>query len=601
MPADNDQASSAKKKKASRPDVVSRIARKKITTCSVVKMSWAQFCKPAAECLDVAYALQNINKTAFEAGLFANFHIARLLEGETVLPKVDQDFFYKCCSAVSLSSERRQKPPAGEDLALSLSVYESWRPEAYRPAASDYLCAGSFNNLSQQMATCARNHITTNLYTRMKKYLKLTTGCTGAVAYNKLRFVFSEDAYLGDDADVIHLRSFFSVSPTVSNVEKDIRIAFPFLKAAQEAFEAEVDKDESMRGIRLFSLLPLKDGFTTNYIKICTTSLHSLLRRSVKRQSCTFNAVPSRPDFQRQRDDYWRALFRVEKLETSNRKFDYEILTDGKAVSVVMRRPKHATEDCLPRLDANDYDQIWGLDPGMTDMATASDDVKAQVSFSSAAFYSDAKYTQSRRRTESWLKKRQDIAQAISDSPTKRSGRLHRMEAYARYIFKVADRLFDFYGARRFKNLKLRRYIHSKQALVAICKRLTGKAGKRTLVGFGDWSIGNCKMIRGCNPGPSNRLRKELRKRCTVVDVDEFRSSQRCSQCSEQMTQMTKKVIRADRSESHVKVHRVQHCSNSVCSCKTINRDRNASLNLLLIVQCLLFGRERPIHLSRSV
>ena len=86
------------------------------------------------------------------------------------------------------------------------------------------------DNLSLQMATCARNHVTTNLYGRMNKYLKLTTGVIGAETYNKLRLVFSEDDYVGDDVDVIHLRSFFTVAPTLAAVEKDVRVAFPFLR-----------------------------------------------------------------------------------------------------------------------------------------------------------------------------------------------------------------------------------------------------------------------------------------------------------------------------------------------------------------------------------
>ncbi len=76
------------------------------------------------------------------------------------------------------------------------------------------------------MATCARNHVATNLYTRMKKYLKLTRGIQGAEAYKKLCFVFTEEEYTGVDADVILLRSFFRTSPSASAIEKDITVDF---------------------------------------------------------------------------------------------------------------------------------------------------------------------------------------------------------------------------------------------------------------------------------------------------------------------------------------------------------------------------------------
>ncbi len=37
---------------------------------------------------------------------------------------------------------------------------------------------------------------------------------------------------------------------------------------------------------------------------------------------------------------WWRELFNIDKFETVNRKFAGEILTDGNAVSIVLRKPK---------------------------------------------------------------------------------------------------------------------------------------------------------------------------------------------------------------------------------------------------------------------
>lgn len=42
-------------------------------------------------------------------------------------------------------------------------------------------------------------------------------------------------------------------------------------------------------------------------------------------------------------DECWRELFNIDKFETANCKFAGEIVTDGKAVSIVMQKPKQRT------------------------------------------------------------------------------------------------------------------------------------------------------------------------------------------------------------------------------------------------------------------
>jgi len=54
------------------------------------------------------------------------------------------------------------------------------------------------------------------------------------------------------------------------------------------------------------------------------------------------------------RNLYRHKLFNIQKLETANRKFVSEIVTDGKAVSILMRKPKR-TEIEKP-IDEKDFD-----------------------------------------------------------------------------------------------------------------------------------------------------------------------------------------------------------------------------------------------------
>lgn len=45
----------------------------------------------------------------------------------------------------------------------------------------------------------------------------------------------------------------------------------------------------------------------------------------------------TRTEFIRQKDKWWDKYFQTDKFNKKERKFDYEIQTDGKAVSVLLR------------------------------------------------------------------------------------------------------------------------------------------------------------------------------------------------------------------------------------------------------------------------
>ena len=101
--------------------------------------------------------------------------------------------------------------------------------------------------------------------------------------------------------------------------------------------------------------------------------------------------------------------------------------------------------------------------------------------------------------------------------------------------------------------------------------------------------------------GPSGRLKRELSRYCKVVTLDEFRTSKTCNCCK----QCSLKNMRVRRWSEEVgrfanqSVHSVLHCHNSACPSMTMNRDVNASRNLLEIVEAQLAGHMRPAAFRR--
>ena len=98
-------------------------------------------------------------------------------------------------------------------------------------------------------------------------------------------------------------------------------------------------------------------------------------------------------------------------------------------------------------------------------------------------------------------------------------------------------------------------------------------------------------FIKGCLPGPSSRLRKELVKYAKVIDIDEYRTSKTCNECGQRNF---KNMINRQPGSRSQTVHAVLHCKTSGCQSMTMNRDVNASRNKLKITVRRLGGVEPP-------
>ena len=139
------------KEKAVRKDVQERALTNANSTFTVVKTTWKALGRRAIRLLDLEAALLEVNKTIAEAYLLANVHVAGLCTAGIPLCKLDQTFFHRCLSAVSVSQKRK---PETKDFQLLVSarLYRSWRPEGYVPPVSTHLACGFHQQASQQMA-----------------------------------------------------------------------------------------------------------------------------------------------------------------------------------------------------------------------------------------------------------------------------------------------------------------------------------------------------------------------------------------------------------------------------------------------------------------
>ena len=577
------------KEKRTRPDVKARQARNKETKVTIVKTTLSTFCTKAAKALPWTTVLKEVNKTITEAYVLANIHVVRLCELGLTVSKLDQSFFYGCLSAVSVAGRTKTaiKDPLFRD---SVELYRSWKPEGYQAPSSQYLASGWHQNVSLQMLTNTNNTVSLNFYRRFKRYLKHKHNLDGKQAYEVLKGIH-EKKYVGDDRLVLHYRPKMPV-PEYGRLEDNPHLSMPlqyeFLKHFEEHRVADTQP-------RLFSLLPFKQGFECSHLKMCSNGLYGLLKRG------GYTVPTEGAEWRKVSGEWWRKLFNLSRFETCNRKFAGEILTDGKGVSVVLRRPKW--QDSAPGCPClADYTEVWGLDPGRRDLFVATNEAGEKQSCSTREFYEDAQYKKTLQKIRVWQEKDPRVLEAIRNMPTKKTASLEKLKVYVQFLLPRLDVLLDFQMRKAFRDLKFRRYVFAQKKLQSLCRRLTATAGPETLVGFGDWSNkDSVGIIKKSPAGPVKRFENQLRRYCKVVPVDEFRSSKLHSVCHHELkNRYSHKLCKKDGVERVVKVHSVLHCRHSGCSGITVNRDDNASINILHLLKADVGNSPRPIAFCRG-
>jgi hypothetical protein len=187
-------------------------------------------------------------------------------------------------------------------------------------------------------------------------------------------------------------------------------------------------------------------------MKICGLGFWALLRRARYRG-------PGRQDgWENVRDMYWRKLFNTQKFETANSKFAGEIVTDGKAVSILMRKPKRETAIEKP-IDEKDFNVQWGLDPGMGDVFVAVNQWEESVSCSTKEFYEEARYTKAKQGIRGWQDRDPSVLEATCYMSTKKIASLKKLKVYIDFMTQRMDVMLKFSQCQSFRRQRLRRFI----------------------------------------------------------------------------------------------------------------------------------------------
>ena len=587
------------KVKVVRDDAKQRNEDNKNTDFTCIKSSWKSFCKNnlLADVI-VEDILPKINTISFLSYKLLNYHFTRLLEENKPLPEIKQNLFYQACCMISHLKYTKDTTDTTTELYESFSQMKEYITDAL--PARDYLCLGYITNLNKLQLTMTNNHLKLNFYNRFRKYLKLRTGETdNVVVYHWLKDIY-EVKYEGKNKFILYMREWLKYTPTEANIVKHsnhfVKIYYSILK--------EFEKYPETKGVRTFTLLPHKHGFTQSHITICNAGLENTLKYIANELKCANNNIDSGLDvkkFEENSNEYWKELFNITKYETKNKKFGYTILTDGKSVVLQMRKPVKP-EKTATQYTEQQYDNFLGIDPGIRALITSYDTNDKVIQVSTREYRHKSKMIYACKKREGWYKKWEHYEE-WKLIPTIKTSKTSVMKEYFKYVFPRLQIFTEFHIEKGFRNLNFTSYCRSKATLAKICECISGVTKKtkhvKTLVGFGDYSQQH-GLVKSHPTTPILRLKKELHRYCKVVDIDEYKTSKTCSSCNKEIVLYRNRIQRKKMGvlepiAKMTNIHSVIRCKHNECKLCCMDRDINASKNILGLLLNQYRGEERPV------
>ncbi len=310
------------------------------------------------------------------------------------------------------------------------------------------------------------------------------------------------------------------------------------------------------------------------------------------------HASISKEVFDANKDQFWRSLFDIDSYETENRKFAYEISTNGYAVTIRIEKPKKPIAEVPYVPKEEDFERKGAGDPGVTNLCTVKIDGVPNgeyIRITTKEYRHMAQMRKHLKWNENLKKKNTEYFELIKHMP---SCAVSSKETYAqnvKHILSHCDSLLAFGCVKGFRKWRFKMYVYSDKALHTLCKRITN--GEKMIFGLGDWSQQD-GIIKRHPTAPVTKFAKKMRTHAYVQMLDEWGTSKGCSCCG---SVCKKQRLLRERKEGFefVACHQVVRCSSNECA-MCWQRDDNSSINHLKLLMCMLRGEERPAYMRRN-
>ena len=605
-------------------------------------MKWRQLCRVPELRDGIIPIVLELTKTQKEAYELVNIYLLHHFESapHTPLPELNQTFMYQCCAVQAESWDHITSNPKHtlffqQAVRIQREKNGSFPDLDLRPIQG--LCK-SINDLARQMMTACQNHLIVNFYSRLTRWLRVRWTWNSEEAYECINGTFELSE---EEKTPLQKKLFKCLQYPLT--ESNLRTHFNhFLYASYRILKHVNAFPSGTRGVRTFSLMPLKSSSIASHIQLDNTTLGLILKKSLPQRTTLSlsdgsSYTPSSTLITN--DEIWWHFFRLDEYAPlpKPKQFAHVITTNGYWASVHLEkekpplpeggggpgllflRKKRKTEkkQDQPPLDPSMFTRLVGCDPGVTNLFTAVDDTGKIIQASTRQYRHLAKMNEA-RKWELGLRKRYASTYGtwIQNPGSFKTASLSTFTSNMP-SFAVRDERFQFMAQHGFLKWRFKTSLYAKKALAKLARKI-GKT-KKTCVGLGDWSRRD-GFGRGHPSGPVLAFKKELARHVTVVEVDEYCTSKKCSHCfrdlkkvefpfSETRGQRQKRVqttplvtfadLQTKNQNKTFPCHAILRCDPNECG-KVWHRDVNGGINILQITHTIVHGNPRPEHLRRQ-
>lgn len=279
-------------------------------------------------------------------------------------------------------------------------------------------------------------------------------------------------------------------------------------------------------------------------------------------------------------------------------------------------------EDIVPEFsyitDIKDKTQLEGnhifVDPGKRGLFTMIDDKEKRFTYSNSQRIKGIKRFKYQKKLQKY-KDKNDISE-IENILSNYNSKTCNMTDFITFIaekIRINNLLYKKYESTIFRQYKFYSYINTKRTESKMLNTIENVYGKNSIIIIGDWSVG--KQMRNFISTPNIGLKRKLKEKFKVYNVDEFRTSCLHYKTEQQVKNMYVKdwyesklkkpytVEQLNILEKNKKIRKLHSVltfkmENNRLGC--INRDYNGCLNIKKIFNEYMVSGDRPWAYSRQ-
>jgi len=389
-----------------------------------------------------------------------------------------------------------------------------------------------------------------------------------------------------------------------------------------------INNEVEKLGSKPYAFVPQRNNIILKNIVLNTSGIADLIGSqldkffSYQKSKITLNC-------KKYQSHVWSKILKIEKRSIfDNDKFVFynQIITDGFNCCLLFILKKYKDKkfgDKIPKYKENEDDEFIKLNDltkeecdkylnGNYKFISNDPGVNSPLSLIDEKNYF-FQYSNCRRRVETYTKRTRQIIQNEKEKNniikketilSQFNSRTLKPEEYKKFIVqktKTNDEVKDFYNNILFRKLDFRRFVYTLQSEHKLLNEIENKYlskediknGKKLLIFYGNYS--RTTQMKNKMPTPGIGMKRLIASRFEILETDEFKTSKLYNKTFKDLINV--KVRKGRHTKS---LHQVLTLKEETEKCIRVNRDKNASINILYLGKYFLQNQSRPIEFQRE-